>query len=182
MKKALLMAVALVLFATPAAAQGGYFGLFSDTIGENCTAVDVPGLLEVYVVHMDSPGATAAEFSIDSSGAPALDWLADTAVFDVTVGSSPSGVGIGYGTCLTSPIHILTVKYFASGLSAPCSVLRVVEHPDTGAIRATDCEFNFVAVEGRGMFINPTPDCEDCDLVPVGTEQNTWGSLKSIFR
>ena len=32
------------------------------------------------------------------------------------------------------------------------------------------------------MFINPTADCDNCGLVPVGTELNTWGSLKSIFR
>lgn len=183
MKKALLITMALVLIAIPAAAQQGYIGLFGDPNGENCFAFDtIPGLLNVYVVHMDSPGSSASQFAVDTSGAPYLTYLSDTSVFATTIGTSPAGVSIGYGGCLTSPIHILTLNFFATGISDPCSVLRVIEDPTVGAILSVDCELALVEVTGRGLFINPNENCENCGDIPVGTEQNTWGSLKSIFR
>jgi len=186
MKKALLMTMALVLIAIPAAAQQGYLGLFGDPQGENCFLLDnVPGLVSVYVVHMDSPGASAAEFMVDL-GTQQMVFLADVPTPGyVTIGTSTTGVAIGYAGCVASPNVVLRMDFFANGLSAPCSVIELLENPDSGQIQVVDCEadgYNLVPVEGRGMFINPNENCEDCGLVPVGTEQNTWGSLKSIFR
>ena len=184
MKKAFLMTMALVLISIPAAAQQGYLGLFADTLGENCFLYDnMPGLVSVYVVHMDSPGASAVEFMVDLSGAPNLTYLSDVQTPGyVTIGSSIAGVAIGFGGCVASPNVVLTLTFFAQSLSSPCSVIRLAENPDSGQIQVADCDLNLVQIEGRGMFINPTPDCDNCGMVPVGTDQNTWGSLKSLFR
>lgn len=185
MRRMLLIVMALVLIAIPAAGQGGFLGIYSDEIGENCTIADTEfGQLKVYVVHMESPGATAVEFAVDFSGVPELLRTEDTTIVGfVTLGNSLDGVSIGYGACLTSPVTVLELNFIGQGNSAPCSELRLLPHPDNGqSIQMVDCDVNLVPIEGRGLFVNPTDDCDDCTLVPVATEIDTWGSLKSLYR
>lgn len=189
MKSALLMTMALVLFAIPAAGQdpdAGYLGLFADEEGLVCAVNDTPGLITVYVVHMDSPGTTGSRFAIDYDGAPALQFIAES-VIGIPLGNTHDGLSIGYGDCLVSPFVAVTISFLGEGLSEPCSTLRIIPDPtlgDLGEIQSTDCSTIPVLLnaEGRGMFINPTEDCPDCGGVPVATEIDTWGNLKSLYR
>jgi hypothetical protein len=185
MKKMFLVTLALVLMAIPAFGQGEYLGLFADPVGENCAIFDNgTGPLKVYVVHMDSPGATAVEFMVDFGGVPDLFRTEDTQVDGfITLGNSLTGVSIGYGACLVSPIVVLELNFFGTGVTSPCSELRLLPHPDHPEdIQIVDCGTLLLPVEGRGMFINPDATCTDCAGVPVATEIDTWGSLKSLYR
>jgi hypothetical protein len=189
MRTWILMILGLLLIAMPAAGQdpaAGYIGLFADPEGTDCAAFDLPGLLLVYVVHMDTPGATGSQFAIDYSGAPDLTFLSEAYPVGIALGTidGPDGVSIGYGDCLTSPLHIATISFFASGLSAPCSTLRVIPAPSKEEILVVDCEFpsNFLIATGQGMYINPNQDCPDCTEGTVATETNSWGNLKSLYR
>ena len=73
-------------------------------------------------------------------------YLSDTAVFPVTIGSSQTGVAIGYGACLAAPIHILSINVFCQGLTPPCCYYSVLPDPQTlsGQIEVVDCANNLL--------------------------------------
>ena len=117
MKRALL--IVLLLLSSPVAvfAQGGAICIFADPAGTDCQLVDnTPGLIQYYVVHTLSPGATAAEFAAPIPACMVgATWLNDTSVHLVTLGDSQSGVSIGFGGCIPTPNHLLTMNFSASG-------------------------------------------------------------------
>ncbi len=181
MKKTLLITLVLMLSASMAFAQGGSIGIFSDVAGSSCNLTDAaPGLLSLYVVHVLTPGATASQFA---APAPACmlgaTYLSDSSPFSVVIGSSQTGVAIGYGACIAAPIHVLTIQFFASGLSTPCCYYPVVPDPNvpSGSIEVVDCTETLLTATGGLGIINPDGTCQ-CD-VPV--QDTTWGKVKSIF-
>ena len=187
MKKALLITMTLVLIAIPAAGQeGGYLGLFADQLGENCALFDSGApYLTFYVIHMDAPnGGSAAQYAIDYSGAPELSVFAESHL-GVPIGNTEEGLSLGYGGCFQSPVVISTIVLNALGNSAPCSILRIIPDPNNivpDEIQVTDCDLNLINVVGASLLINPDASCPDCGLLPVATEIDTWGSLKSLYR
>ena len=185
MKKVLLLTVVLMLSATMAFAQAGRLGLFADPTGavESCAITDAaPGLLPIYVVHIGTTAATASQFL-----APKPDcmvggtWLSDTGVFPVTIGDSQNGVAIGYGQCLSGPIHCLTINIFAGGTSTACCVYEIVGDPntETGLIEVVDCDKNLLNADGQSGVINADATCACVDIVPA--QATSWGKIKSIF-
>lgn len=181
MKKALLLTLVLMLAASMAFAQGGSIGVFSDAGGSSCNLTDAaPGLLSFYVVHVLTPGATASQFSAPMPACMlGASYLSDTGIFPVTIGSSQTGVAIGYGACLAAPIHCLTINYFGGGLTTPCCYYGVYPDPNltSGNIEVVDCTENLITATGGVGIINPDGTCQ-CD---VPTQDTTWGKVKSIF-
>ncbi|MFH1754816.1 MAG: hypothetical protein ABIA59_03855 [Candidatus Latescibacterota bacterium] len=186
MKKALLLAICLLTIASMAFAQAGSIGVYADPMATVCNLTDTaPGLKLVYVVHVASPGATAAQFSIDE--VHAMTYLAEavTAPY-IKIGTcaGPAGFGcaIAYGMCKASPNMIITLQYFASGLTAPCGYFRVVEDFSAGKtdVLTTDCASppNLLIATGGMAFINNNGSCP-CD-VPV--EETSWGQIKSLYQ
>jgi hypothetical protein len=191
MSKFLLLAVGLIFVVSPVAAQdpaAGVIELYSDPSATSCVAYDVaPGLLTVYVYHMQTAGATASQFMVVQTGGALLTYLGESSPY-IAIGYSQTGVSIAYGYCVPSPNLLLTINYFSSGLSAPCSLIEVV--PDPGAIPneilVADCGIptNVLIGAGRGLRINPdfvhcTDDCSD---IPIAVEQATWGQVKGLYR
>ena len=85
---------------------------------------------------------------------------------------------------------ILTLQFFAQGLSETCSGFRVVPHPGLGMVGVLDCESPSNLLQGTGgcVFVNADWNC-DCnigtlltcdDLSPV--EDTTWGQIKTLYR
>ena len=185
MKRSLLIAVCLVFTASIVVAQPpGSIMLFSDPGFVGCDMYDqVPGLLTVYVVHMWTPGATASQFMVNhwSWGAGTLIYVGEVSPYGVIIGNSQIGVSIAYGACVPSPNLLLTINYFGSGLSAPCSYIQVV--PDPGAIPpeiwVVDCQTppNKAIATGGDVVVNPDQSCF-CN-VPV--QETTWGKVKALY-
>jgi hypothetical protein len=98
----------------------------------------------------------------------------------VAIGGSQTGIAIAYGACLAAPIHVLTIQYFASGITPPCCYYPVVPDPNlpSGQIEVVDCAETIVFATGGVGIINPDATC-DCD---VPTQDTTWGKVKSIFQ
>ena len=181
MKKTLLFTLVLMLSASMAFAQGGSIGVFSDTGGASCNLTDAAaGLLSFYVVHVLTPGATAAQFMAPMPACMVgASYLSDTGIFPVTIGNSQGGVAIGYGACLAAPIHVLTINYFGGGTTTPCCYYGVFPDPNvaSGEIEVVDCAENLLFATGGVGIINPDGTCQ-CD-VPV--QDTTWGQIKSMF-
>jgi hypothetical protein len=171
-----------IRFVPPGPTQGGDIGVFADTGGAGCNIVDAtPGLLELYVVHMNTGGATASQFAAPlPSCMTGVSWLSDLFAYPVTTGNSQTSIAIAYGTCLASPIHVLTIQCFASGLSETCCmypVVPAVEAP-SGQIEVVDCSFTLVYGNGLISSVNADATCM-CGAVRV--EESTWGKIKAIY-
>jgi hypothetical protein len=187
MKKTLLITLVIMLSASMAFAQAGRIGLFGDATGavESCGITDgTAGLLPIYVVHVETAGATACQFRAPAPAcllASGASWLSDAPVFAVNIGDSQNGIAIGYGACLTAPIHVLTIQFFASGTTAPCCVYEVIPDDDvlSGEVEVVDCEGTIIFGVGQSGVINPDATCACVDIVPV--QDSSWGKIKSLF-
>ncbi|MFQ5510369.1 MAG: hypothetical protein ACE5EO_00840 [Candidatus Krumholzibacteriia bacterium] len=185
MKKVILLTTVMLFGASLAFGQAGVIGTYGDPGAADCNVVDAaPGLLSIFVVHTLSPGASASQFRaqtplcMSTTGAV---YLSDTAVYAVTVGNSQTGVAIGYGTCVASPNHVLTINYFASGSTPLCCAFVVDADPNvpSGEVEVVDCANNLLIGAGRTNTVNGTPQNCDCNLIPV--EESTWGQVKSLY-
>jgi hypothetical protein len=190
MKRFLLLSIGLLLVAGLAFAQPGSIGVFSNVTGTNCDLYDVaPGLVLIYVVHTMTAGATASQFRVVCAWGFNMTYLAEspTAPY-IKIGTcgGPAGFGcaIAYGSCRPGPNMILTMQYFASGLSAPCSYCQVMPDisitPPKTSVLVTDCANppHLLNATGGDLVINPTTECM-CDI-PV--EDTSWGQIKSLYQ
>ncbi|UCH84851.1 MAG: hypothetical protein JSW50_03950 [Candidatus Latescibacterota bacterium] len=174
-----------------AAAMGqGYIGVFSDPQGTSCEFVEAyPGVMQVYIVHVDVPESIGSQFMVYESAEFTGVYLGEElGTGGIKSGNAPTGVSFGYGVCLSSPIHILTISYYVDGTSDPCSYLEIVPdpHAQNGEINTVDCDFETVILEvgGRGNFNVSAADPCDCSdpfaLLP--TEATTWSRVKAMYR
>ena len=177
-----LLAIALsTALAGAALAQAGAIGLFRDPAGTICSFEDKsPGVVPFYVVQIGTGGATACQYSAPKPDCLAATFLSDTNVFPVTIGSSQSGVSIGYGTCRTGSIHVQTISYFTQGLTPACCRYYVRPDPNapSGTIDTVDCATTILPASTIRTVINPTAGC------PCGeptAEESTWGQVKTLY-
>ncbi len=184
----LLLAALNGAFAQPGAiyissTTDGYCGEISDT---------TRGLLSVYIVHVGTPGATAAEFKVVRDSGISMTYLSETVTapyikFGSCAGPSATGCAIAYGSCVPSPNMILTILFFADGDTPTCCELQVV--PDDGVVppnsyvMVLDCADppNRLNTIGGVIVVNPDGiHCYGPCYVPTAT--STWGRIKSIYR
>ncbi|UCH83318.1 MAG: hypothetical protein JSW50_12770 [Candidatus Latescibacterota bacterium] len=181
MKSLLIFVFLIAISANLAFAQAGYIAISADVLGLDCNLLDIPGLVSYNAVHKDTPGATACSFmaTIPACMTAAI-WLSDTAIFPVTIGNSQTGVAIGYGACLASPIHVLVINYFGQGLTSPCCVYKPTAHPGapSGEIEVVDCNDQLLDGGALCAIINPDTSCP-CWATPV--EKSTWGKVKELY-
>ena len=169
-------------------AQENVIGLFSDSRGCPCEITDyVPGLITVAVLHVGSPGAVASQFSAPSPSCFQALHIGDVEVFPITIGSSQTGVAIGYEQCMTGTFQILTINYFGQGMTGECCYYPVLPDPNTasGQVEVVDCDNQLLYRYGWGDYVNSTSACpcyvglEYC--YPVAVETVTWGRIKALY-
>ena len=190
MKKVMIMFLVLVLPSSLALAQvdpnAGWIELYGDVGGTDCNIVDTAaGLLNVYVFHVhpaDPAGTsgTAVQFqALMPACMVGASYLSDTGVFPVTVGDSQVGVAVGYGACLSTPTHVLTVNYFGAGTSTACCSLEVTPQPGPDIVGVVDCADNLLQGVGLISTVNGDPIACPCGVIAV--EETTWGHIKSLY-
>lgn len=181
MKRLLLFTFCALLIAGLAFGQAGSIMIFSDPAFSDCNISDfVPTLVTTYVVHMYTTGATASQFRIESP-CNFMVYLGETYIFPTVIGNTQVGVSIAYGSCHVGPIHLVTISWFAQGITPPCCLMSVVEDPGalSGQIEAVDCaQFKFFPTGGQAI-INGQPNECWCS-VPV--QETTWGRVKAMYR
>ncbi|UCG53347.1 MAG: hypothetical protein JSW58_07280 [Candidatus Latescibacterota bacterium] len=180
MKTVFVVVVATVIFALPAAGQPGSIGIFADPGGTDCNLPDTQsGLTSYHIVHVNTPGAVAAQFYAPQP--PCLDamYLSDTFVYALYWGNSQTGIAVSYGTCLSSPIYICAINYFTQGLTEPCCYYPVLPDPaaPSGRIEVVDCNHETVYATGGTGIVNSNLSCT-CD---VPTKYSTWGKVKALY-
>ncbi len=180
MKRAMIIACCLVFGASMAFGQAGSIGVFSDVGATSCNFVDTGGLVQVYLAHVFTDGATASQFKLDAP----LSWthLGDTWNFTTVIGTSIAGVSVAYGACFTGPIALGVVNFFG-GAVAGCTFMSIIPDPGapSGQIEAVDCALpdpNKLFPTGGGARINPDGTCQ-CN-VPV--QDTTWGGIKALYK
>lgn len=181
MKRSVLIALFVLSVATLAFAQvPGSIGVFADAGGTNCNILDGGSLVMVYMVHVLTDGATAVQFRLDVS---ATGWmhLGDNITFPTKIGTSITGLSVGYGGCYVGPITIGYVNFFGTN-AAPCTRIGIIADPTapTGEIEGVDCNLpqgKFFPTGGVAL-VNPDGSCE-CN-VPVN--ESSWGGIKALYQ
>ena len=181
-KSPIVVLFLLAVLASTPRAQMVYVGtvsLYADSLWSTSEAFDTgPGILTVYVVHDNNPTGdphSAIWFKIEAAVGFTGVWITESSPHPTVVGTSPSGIAIGYaGPCVATPVHVLTITYALSGTSAPNSYIEVVANPDasSGLIETVPCVGFINYCDGGRLTINPT--------VPAG--RTTWGQIKATYR
>jgi hypothetical protein len=182
MKRLLLLTVLSLLVAGTAFSQAGSIGLFPDAAGTVCDFVDAGGLVQVHYYHGIHTGATASQWMLDLNGLPWVH-LGDQIQFPTVIGTSITGISIGYGNCQAAPTYLGVSNFFGS--NAPtCSSIRIVADPASlsGEIEGVDCATpaNKTYPTGMLQMVNADPGCSCPGWSPV--ESSTWGSVKALYR
>jgi hypothetical protein len=105
----------------------------------------------------------------------AVVYLSDIQPFPVTIGNSQTGVAIGFGACLGSPINLLGIVAFGSGLTVPCCEYPVIPDPAavSGEVDVVDCGLNIVVGQGLTNTVNGDASCPcGANLPPVAICQD----------
>ena len=182
MKRFLLITCGVILFAPIAWGQAGGIGLYFDQdYHEDCYHDVEAALVQVYVVHMLTPGATASQFMVIPGGGFNCTFTGEVIAVPVSIGSSLGGLSASYGGCMVYPILISTMSYFCMGTSPACAYLQVVPDPaaPTGEIEVVDCSFVKRFAVGGTAYLNPSGACELYCIHP--TEQTSWGKVKVLY-
>jgi len=132
-------------------------------------------------VHMNTTGALASQFAAPAPPCmTGVTWLADYPQYLVAIGNSQQGIAIAYGVCSASPIQVLTIQYFASGLSQTCCMYPVIPSmgAPSGQIEVVDCSETLLWGSGLTSSVNADETCM-CGAVKV--EESTWGRVKAIY-
>jgi hypothetical protein len=163
MSRLLLPLFIIVFAASPISpALGASITLNPDPGGMDCfLAYDEPGLVNIYAFLVFSPGATSVQFS-----APIPDcWTGVTYLSDIvpspfiSIGNSQTGIAIAFGSCIASPIHVLTMQVFTAGsdLIGDCCDYYIQPDPTANppGIYYTDCDDppNLLLAPGGGMYV-----------------------------
>ena len=183
MKRAALLTVAMLCVASLVFAQGGSIGAFGDPGGTDCNLYDAaPGLMSVYIVHMNTAGATASQFYAPTPACfLGATYLSDSPAFPVAIGSSQTGIAIAYGACLPSPIHVLTIQFFGQGLTPECCWFKPEPHPSSSEeflLEKWDCDGVLQDEYPGWAIINP--DLRTYCGTPSGN--TTWGAIKVLYQ
>jgi hypothetical protein len=170
----------MTVMVAPAIGQPGSIGIFSDPGGTDCNLADfVPGLVDYYFVHVGTPGATASVFSAPTPACMMATYVSTTCPGITLECDANTGISVGYGGCFSSPIHVATVTYLATGLTPPCCYYPVLPHPQvaSGQIEVVVCGDNTLYATGGEGIVNSQVGCM-CD---VPAEPSTWGKVKALY-
>lgn len=142
--------------------------------GDPCPGIGVVDNLYIALVNANV-FVTGVEFAVNYP--PELTWLADLNTQPVTVGTTPNGFSMGWGTPqngfgIALDVCQVMVIWNCDGCTVTDSPIIVTPHPATGFIGFTDFpNFDQFPAVGLTSLI--------CATVP--TNETTWGQIKSLY-
>ena len=167
-----LLAAILVASTIRTVAADERIEIFSDEALTDKTLIDSHSrIVDLYVAHFDTPATTGCLFRIAPSPGFTGVWLGDSSSW-VTVGTTQSGIAIGYGKCMMGSNVLVKVSYQLFGTSS-CSTLTLAEHPILipGGPYCDAC-FGEYRLPSNSLAVN----------CAVGTQSTTWGRVKALYR
>jgi hypothetical protein len=171
MRRAVIVFLATFALAVPVfGQQPGYIGLYADPGGSGCNVMDVPGLINVYVIHQGTEPVIASEFKVAPLSGFDLVWVDDIVHPPLYVGNTQDGISIAYGACVALPLLAVTIQYLAYGSSGACGLLEVVPDPVVSWNQILEFDCSAVVTErvagGSRFYVNPDGSCS-CGPLPV---------------
>jgi len=181
MKKVLLLGIAMLLVATVVnATPYPYVGVYFDENRSSYCATG-PGEVTLYVFVLPSDnGATAAELKMEVTGNIfAGSWTTNTSIINLTMGDIATGMSFAYINCMTDWNYVGTMSVFLLDATTPGGAV-LGPHNQTGFMGTANCDDEAGrpkedAVVLTNAYFNTDP-CPE-----VGTEDASWGAIKSLF-
>lgn len=182
MRRRITLALVSLFVSTSVLAQPGSVGLFGTLGGTDCNVLDVaPQLIQLWVVHVASAGATGVEFSAPPPACFLATFLAVQHPFVIVPpwDNIITGLSVPYGTCAVSPITVCEIDFFGSGTTGNCCYYPVLPRQGLSSVQVWDCSSpaNSIPTTGGVAIINPDASCQ-CDVAARGS---TWGGVKALY-
>lgn len=144
-------------------AQLGTVCVYSDPTTSQCNFAGSPGLVEFYVVHVQSAGATGIRYSAPLPDCwPDLIFIADDFQHPIATGSSQNGASVSYGSCASGAVHVQTIVAYAQSQALSDCPYPVLPDPLASQIEVVDCNSNVLPGIGGTAYINSAIPCA-CD-------------------
>jgi hypothetical protein len=178
MKKILLTIAAIALFAVPASAQ--MYSLWSDASMTACEFYTAAPYVAYNVYLMLDPGpdgAFAAEYMLTIPAGQLVQVPTPSPLISVAMGNATGlpGISLGFLSCQTEPFVVYSFLMLA--LSVDSGFYMVEPNASTGKLIIANCVEPYrpeVAATAYNYFgFN--------DACVVGTEESSWGAIKSMM-
>jgi hypothetical protein len=184
MKKALLLAVALMLIATVANAQPpvGYIGLFTSE-DHDTWCITGTGFYPVEMWIMCLPsylGQICAEFRICYPGNTIQSTVTNNdAIISVTLGDLPNGMSVCYSECQVAWHWNFHQTVYVT--DATQTYIEICDHPDIATFQFANCEDGFPTepcIKFTNLYLNYDGSEDECGV--TATQDASWGAIKSL--
>jgi hypothetical protein len=189
MKKAMLLAVAILLFAGSAFAlpPQGYIGVFKDAThntlpGQNTVCPPQYGQFGAWIFCLPSVnGLQAAEFAVSLPATTVTLATVKNPAITVELGSLAAGISVafGEGQCQMDWVYIYQLTMMQLGPPTVPAQIKIIVHPGTlpaPAYQFATCQLGYPIEACRNL--TPLYICSDG---PLGVQETNWGAIKSLF-
>jgi hypothetical protein len=185
MKKALLIAAAVMFVASSAFAQAkppvGYIGIFVDaahTVNSVCPALY--GSTPAYIFCLPSVnGLQAAEFAVSFPATVVTLATVQNPGITVALGSLAAGISVAFGEGLCQADWVWTHQLTLMSMSVAPTKVDIIPHPGTlpaPAYQFATCQLGY-PIEPC-IYYTPLYFCQSG---VVGVQETNWGAIKSLF-
>jgi len=180
MKKAMLLAAAILLFAGSVSA-GGYIGIYAD--GAHSVRTICPaqyGQFPVWIWCLPSNyGLQAAEFAVSFPATVVTLATVKNPGITVELGSLAAGVSVAFGEGSCNLDWVWVYQLTCMSLATVPAQIRIIPHP--GTLPAPTYQFANCL---PGYPIEPCKNLTPlylCSDGPLGVQDKNWGAIKSLF-
>jgi len=178
MKKALLIAAAILMFAGSlnAAPASAYIGVYGDIDHTVCT-LSPPQYAPFHAYIMVLPsmrGMQAAEFALLLPGTIIQSGAVKNADITVELGSLSAGISVAFGSCHTDWTILYDLTLIA--LATVPGSIGIGPDPTVPILAVASCEQGY-PLESV-IFHQPLNVYQGCT---IGVQSSTWGAIKNLF-
>ncbi len=185
MKKVLLLAVALMMFAS--AAHAGWLDIFTNNTHDAWCAYPPPvQFLPVHVYMFARPPAegfraTECKITIPDPCASIVSVVYHPSM-NLPFGDWATGMSLSFSSCQTADWVLcadLNVLSLDCAWADSCQVIVLSERNDSGFLGFATCETGFPP-EAAGHQYDVYLNCDPCPDI-VATEETSWGAIKNLY-
>ena len=185
MKRLILAAVILVVFAAGASAQGtlGYIGLFADDAHSTWCATGTGFYsLEMWIWCLaGGHGQICAEFMISYPGNVITSTVTQNEDdISVTLGDLGSGMSACLKECNEGCLWFFHQTLFVT--DAALTFVQVMPHPDVGVLQFANCDEGFPTEPCMALthlYLNAGQELPECQT--TATKSASWGAIKGML-
>ncbi|MDD4856586.1 MAG: hypothetical protein PHD74_00615 [Candidatus Krumholzibacteria bacterium] len=191
MKRALLMVLTTVILSSAASAEllpaRGYISLYADESRSYSAYCPLPAgyllaKVDVWVWCLPSEnGLWGAEFAIGYPSNVISDRVTLNGDLSTATGDLLSGISARFDECQWDWCWIAHQTLYVN--SREQTYLEVVSHSGSGVFQLYSCSNGHPAepcLKGTNLYLNSAAPCLTVET-EIGTEESTWGLLKSLF-